>query len=583
MIGQVVNYRYEILEKCGDGNFFSVYKARDKVLNRLLAVKILTPHYAQNREFAERVVGEAQSLTDLSHPNIGRILESDSQGDTHFIAVEYVRGINLKDRIRRTAPFAVSYAVDIAIAITNALEYAHKEGIVHGDVRPHNVLISPEGQIKLTDFGMAKALAAFPNIREATILRSVHYMAPEVIRGETPQPSSDIYSLAVMLYEMLTGAVPYDGPTSTAIAARQLQDPVPSPQVLNSGVPGALNEIVMKAMHKDPAQRFSSAAEFAEALSKIREWLRTGQTSSLQTKGKKPVDNKELIYEPAAQSESIFKTAAIVALGVMVVAIVTGVLAVKFMGPGRPELPVPDLLGKTIERAQEAADRTGLEIRDIKQEYNDEYAAGQIFMQDPRPGGTVPKDEPFIRVWVSKGPKLIPVPDLSGLRQSEAARRLVDAGFTLGQMSPEYHDSVPVEHVIRQRPVAGQKLEPGKPIDLIVSLGAKSEEDEPIFDDEETTTEPDETVSTDSEPKAREFKITASVPSNAQESQVVRIVVLDDYGETEAYNEPHVPGARISRNVRTFGNDVEIKVYVGEKMVKHVIYSGNRLVQDRSY
>jgi serine/threonine protein kinase len=179
LIGKVVNYRYEVLEKCGDGSFFSVFKARDKVLNRLVAVKVLIPPYSQNPDFADRLINESQAVGDLNHPNITRVFESDSHEGVHFMAVEYVRGINLKDRIRRTGPFSVSYAVDIASAVAQALDFAHRNGVVHGDIRPHNVLTSPEGQVKLTDFGTAKALAAFPAIREATMLRSVHYMAPE--------------------------------------------------------------------------------------------------------------------------------------------------------------------------------------------------------------------------------------------------------------------------------------------------------------------------------------------------------------------------------------------------------------------
>jgi serine/threonine-protein kinase len=319
LIGQVINYRYEVLEKCGDGNFFSVYKARDKVLNRLVAIKVVVPQYAQNNEFADRLISEAQMVTELSHPNIAKVLEADAVDGNYFVAVEYVRGVNLKDRIRRTSPFAISYAVDIAMAIAEALDHAHRQGLVHGDVRPHNIITSPEGQIKLTDFGTARALAAFPAIREATMLRSVHYMAPEVIRGETAQPTSDVYSLGVILYEMLTGSVPYDGATSAAIAARQLQDPVPSAQARNAGVPGVLNDIIMKAMSKDSSQRFATMASFIAAMVKVKEWLRTGQTPTWSAKHNSSDD--ELVYEPDDKPESIFKNGALIALGVLVVAV----------------------------------------------------------------------------------------------------------------------------------------------------------------------------------------------------------------------------------------------------------------------
>jgi eukaryotic-like serine/threonine-protein kinase len=200
VIGQVVNYRYEILEKCGDGSFFTVYKARDKVLNRLVAVKILLPQYSANKEFAERVIAEAQAASNLQHPNIARIYEADHQDSTYFIAMEYVRGLRLKDKIRRLAPLPPAQAVDMTIAIAEALESAHQRSMVHGDVRPQNVIVTSDSQVKLTDFGMASAESLFPAIQSNNVLRSIHYMAPEVAEGKVPRPTSDVYSLGVTLY-----------------------------------------------------------------------------------------------------------------------------------------------------------------------------------------------------------------------------------------------------------------------------------------------------------------------------------------------------------------------------------------------
>lgn len=569
----MVNYRYEILEKSGDGSFFSVYKARDKVMNRLVAVKTMVPQYTQNREFAERMIEETQMVADLSHQNIAKVLEADNDDGTYFAAVEYVRGINLKERIRRTAPFTISYAVDIAAAVGIALEYAHRQGVVHGDIRPQNILTNPEGQVKLTDFGTAKALAAFPAIREAVMLRSVHYMAPEVIRGETPQPASDVYSLGVVLYEMLTGAVPFDAATSAAIAARTLQDPVPSPHVRNSGVPAILNEIVMKAMHKDPSQRFASAADFVAALTRVKEWLRTGHIPSAHEQTKAAF-NEELIYEPADKSESFFKTTAIWLLAVFVVAIVTAGLVAWLFGE-KQTLPVPDLVGKTLEQAREIAGRTGLEIKDddVRREYNDKMAEGLVYAMSPRQGGTVPKEQPFIQVWISKGPKLVKVPNIVGLSTAEAERKINSAGLVVRRLTSEYSDTVPAERIIRQSPSFGEKLEPLKSVDIVLSLGKNPLEIE-ASDYEEGTPDADEigTAPADSA-RTRSFVVRIPVPGDAPEPQQVRIVVIDDDGENEVYNEYHAPGESFTREITGSGDRIRVKVYVGDELLKDEVHT----------
>jgi len=579
LIGKIVNFRYEILEKCGDGSFFSVYKARDKVLNRLVAVKVLVPQYSQNQSFAERLISEAQMVADLGHPNIAKVLEADSQNGTYFTTVEYVRGINLKDRIRRTAPFAISYAVDIAMAVGEALEHAHRSGVVHGDVRPQNIMTSPDGQVKLTDFGTARALAAFPAIREATMLRSVHYMSPEVIRGEPPTPASDVYSLGVVLYEMTTGSVPYDGPTSAAIAARELQDPVPSPQILNAGVPAILNEIVVKAMQKDPAQRYASVSELLAALARIKEWLRTGQTPAVPVRQTTVVPGKEIVYEPEERPESTWRTLIISLLGVLAVAVVTSMIVIRFLPAGREGLPVPNLVGQTFEQAQQIAERTGLQLQRYD-DYNDELPAGQIYAMQPKSGETVPKSRPVIQVWVSKGPKLLIVPSVVGLSADDARKAVIKAGLVPGQTLTEYSSTVPADRVMRQAPEAGQRLEPLKPVDIVVSLGPEPLETPPPAADET----PGVGQTTDgTQPTGREFTVSIDVPASSHGPQEVRIVVDDATGETTAYDDIREPGESIVQKVRAFGDDVEIRVYLGDRLAQKTRYSHGRQALDESY
>jgi eukaryotic-like serine/threonine-protein kinase len=563
LIGKVVNYRYEVLEKCGDGSFFSVFKARDKVLNRLVAVKVLVPPYSQNPDFAERLISEAQMVADLNHPNISRVFEADAHEGDYFIATEYVRGINLKDRIRRTAPFSVSYAVDIASAVAQALDYAHRNGVIHGDVRPHNILSSPEGQIKLTDFGSARALAAFPTIREATMLRSVHYMAPEVIRGEPAQPASDIYSLGVVLYEMLTGSVPYDGATSASIAAKQLQDPVPSAHARNSGVPALLNEIVMRAMQKDPEKRFASAAELSDALNRVTEWLRTGEAPSAPTVRPEfvaPADDVDLAYEPEMERvESFRKTLVVSLIGVFAVAIVSAILfAFLFGGTHSNEMQVPNLVGQTLDEAKQIANRTGLAVLE-HYEYNDAIPEGQIYNTNPRAGGTVPKDKPNVEVWVSRGPRTIIVPDLTGLNADEARRRIADAGFVPGKSASEYNSKIAAEKVIRQSPTAGTKLEPSKTVDIVVSLGPEP-------------TPPDQTGTDTTQPQDRDIPVHVDVPETPDRQRVVRVDAFDVNGtRSDSVTKTVDPGTPVDLTVTGTGDNVEIKVYVDDTKVQDYV------------
>jgi serine/threonine-protein kinase len=266
LIGQVVNYRYEILEECGKGAFFNVYKARDKVLNRLVAVKILLPQYAANADFAERMIAEAQAVSGLNHPNIAKVFEADHQGDIYFIALEYVRGIELKDKIRRLAPFSPLQAVDLAIAIAEALDYAHHQAVTHGDVRPQNVIVTSDSQVKLTDFGVAAAVSLFPSVQTNNVLRSVHYMAPEVAEGKVPRPSSDIYSLGVALYEMVTGRPPFVGDDTVAVISQHVNTAPVAPTWHNAECPAALETLILRLLEKDATQRPSSAAQVREAL-----------------------------------------------------------------------------------------------------------------------------------------------------------------------------------------------------------------------------------------------------------------------------------------------------------------------------
>jgi eukaryotic-like serine/threonine-protein kinase len=553
LIGQVVNYRYEILEKCGDGSFFSVYKARDKVLNRLVAVKVLIPRYAENKDFAERVTAEFQRTIDLTHQNIAKVLEADSADGICFTATEYVRGLNLKDRIRRTSPFTVSHAVDIAIAVCEALEYAHKKGYVHGDVRSQNILTDPEGQVKLTDFAMEPAISAFPEIASEAMLRSIYYTAPEVAGGGPVTPSTDLYSLGIVLYEMLTGQLPYEGETPIAIALKHAKETPRAPKLINAAVPKALDDVVIKAMGKTPAERYSSAGAMLADLRKVRDAMRMGEPTAWSAKTAKPARVSEEV-EDEERPENVLRSTLKWLLVFFVVVVLIAVLVVYVAMRHFPaSVAMPDLKGKTWDEALQIAEAKGLQLSQ-EEEFNDKYPVGQIYFTNPGSGSSVSKSNPNVKVWVSLGPRLVTVPDVTNLPRDKATRQINDAKLVVGHITQEYSDSVAQGSVIRQTPPPNDRLEPMKGVDLVISQGSQ--------------TLPTEGEDTSALGRARDFDVKVPVPDDVTDPSEVRIVVIDDRGQTTPYTGIAHPGDTIRESVRAYGEHVKIQVYVGDQILK---------------
>lgn len=560
MIGQVVNYRYEILEKCGDGSFFAVYKARDKVLNRLVAVKILLPQYAANKEFAERVIAEAQSAVNLSHANIAKVFEADCQDGTYFIALEYVRGINLKDKMRRLAPFAPAQAVDLAIAVAEALDYAHKQAITHGDVRPQSVMVASDSQVKMTDFGMAAAVSMFPTIQTNTVLRSVHYMSPEVAEGKSPRPVSDVYSLGIVLYEMLTGTTPFDGDTAIAVALKHAKEPPPSPRSLNAGVPKTLEAIVLKTLQKAPEDRYHNMQELIQDLRSARQQLEAPLTVSRI----EPPEDKEDIDLGVQEKESPGLLSGVLKVGFVLFAVglvgLVFMLLYLFLGFGATEeVTTPLLLGKTQAEAETLADSVGVRLTPAGEEFDDEYPPGQIYLTVPEAGMKVKKGQ-NIRIWISRGSRYISVPEVIGMPEDKARSEIMDSGLTVGESVQVYDDKAPIGNVVKQSPNPGTPLERGKPVRLTFSMG-KEPEPEPITP--ETPVNPDNTSG-----GTREFEVKVNVRPEGPDPRKVRITVDEGGGERVVYEQDHHPGDSFSRVVTATGRGVTIRTYVNNRLVK---------------
>ena len=504
MSSRILAGRYELLEKIGDGGMAVVYKARCRLLNRYVAIKILKPDFTKDLKLIENFRRESQAAASLSHPNIVNIYDVGKEGNIHYIVMELIEGQVLSDIIRNEGPMEYHKAVDIVKQIALALSFAHKNHIIHRDVKPHNILITPEGTAKITDFGIAKAVNAGTIVgNTGTIMGSVHYFSPEQARGGYVDEKSDIYSLGIVLYELLTGKVPFDADNPVAVALMHMNEEIVPPSQLISGIPPALEEIVMKATNKYQVNRFKSANEMYEALSGIdmEKTIALGSfghpsgngldaTIMMNAVNGKPQaashpdsegdhagdmrakDKKEPKAKKKVKINKI-KLAAIALALVCAIPVSQLILsAIEEFGSGK-EVAVPDLAGKTVEEATAELEQYGLKLQVGDEITSSDYEKGQIVSQDPEAKMTV-KEGYTIKVSVSKGKeqqvKEGTIPPVVGKTRSDVEFILKTYGYNLGGVR-EQNSDMPKDVVIDQSPKAGTAADPGTSVDIVVSIG----------------------------------------------------------------------------------------------------------------
>jgi serine/threonine-protein kinase len=449
----IVDGRYRVQSRLGSGGMAEVWSAEDGQLGRRVALKLLASRFAADPDFRERFRREAAAAAAMQHPNIVSIYDRGEWEGTSYIAMELVTGPTLKQLISQRGPAGPGAATDITIEILKALRYAHKRGIVHRDIKPQNVLIDEEGHAKVADFGIAHA-GASDMTDEGAILGTVQYVSPEQAQGKPVSPRSDLYSVGVVLYELLTGQVPFEGEAPVSIALKQVSElPVP-PAQLEPSIPPALETVVMRSLEKDPDHRFQDADEFIAALENARR-VPTRQVVMEPTPGEP--------WEPVSDGGSRWWIWLLVLLLIAAAAV-----GAYFLLGGGKRVDVPDVKGKTFSQAADTLHARGLEVTPVN-EVSETVAPGRVISQSPVAGSQV-KDGSTVTVRVSAGRGSATVPPVEGFSESEAKDAISKAGFN-PKVSRQFSDEVAKGQVISQDPAAGQNITKGRTVNLVVSKG----------------------------------------------------------------------------------------------------------------
>lgn len=505
MIGTMLGNRYELIEKIGEGGMAVVYKAKCRILNRFVAIKILKPEYSNNSEFMEKFRREALATATFSHSNIVNIYDVGSEGNINYIVMELVNGKTLKEYIRENAPLSMDSTLKISIQIAKALECAHKNKIIHRDIKPHNILINEEGVIKVTDFGIAKATSSDTITHTNKVIGSAHYFSPEQAKGKIVDNRTDIYSFGIVIYEMLTGRVPFDGESAVAVALKHIQDTIVPPKVLVPEVPDSLNNLVIKATQKEVIKRYNNVTDMLIDLMRIEnnnkyivtpsnmdnDYTTVMDATQIQNTmyasnlGKKLTnkdmddeeeDEEDEDYDGEKRKTSTWKKVLIVG-GALLLTILLGVfVGTSIYNKGnsnvkKDELRVPKIIGLTADEAKDAVEKVGLTYVVLGEEASDK-PAGTIIAVFPSEGTAV-KKESEVRVRISTGPGEIEVPDVVKLGQSVAQDHIVTQGLKVGKITEDYSEEIEEGAVISTNPVAKTKVKKGDTVDIVISIGSR--------------------------------------------------------------------------------------------------------------
>lgn len=508
MKGIILGGRYELLEKIGEGGMAEVYKAKDNKLNRFVAVKILKKQFADNEDISLKFKREATAIANLSDANIVNVLDVGTQEDIDYIVMEYVCGKTLKELIKYSGKLNYNTAIKIALQIAKALDCAHRNNIIHRDIKSQNIMVTELGEVKVTDFGIAKSTDSQTITNTTSIIGSAHYLSPEQAKGTYIDFRSDIYSFGIVLYEMVTGRLPFEGDSPVTVALKHLQEePVP-PKNMNSAIPDSLNKLILKSIQKEPIKRYQNAKEIIQDLQKIQEnpdviigedisnsdndstIIMSPITTPVSAANTSHISKLEEDYyddeydddyddfdeeeKPRKKKNNTGLKKTLITIGIIIVLLLLGSVGYFLaMGSGdSKEVEVPNIVGKLTDDVRKQVEDLGLKL-EVKSTEKSDKPENTILETDPKAGMKVKKGA-VINVIVSAGEEQIEMPDLRDFERTNIEKRLKAKDLTNYTIKEEYNDDVNVGYLIKQTPEAGTKITKDTSIEIVVSKGPET-------------------------------------------------------------------------------------------------------------
>lgn len=472
MEDMVFGRRYRVTERLGGGGMAEVYKAVDETLGRTVAVKVLHERFSDDPDFIQRFRHEASAAANLSHPGIVNIYDYGVEGSTYYIVMELVRGTDLKAIARQDGPLDPMKVAEYGAQVCAALSVAHGYGIIHRDIKPQNIVRTPDGAIKVMDFGIARAVDS-DSTQTGSVLGTAQYVSPEQAQGRRLGPESDLYSLGVVLYELATGRPPFEGDTPVSVALKHVNDTPVAPREKNPAIPPALEAVILKAMQKDPVRRYRSAEEMRDDLLRVA----AGRAVAAQPR----VDDTTVmpVVERAPQAPSVRRgtqkapTSPWVWVGVVAALVLLGVLGAWAGGLFNGVVTVPDTTGMTLEAAKAAIIDAGLKPGNVDSRADAEVAVDMVVATDPASGSLARRGQ-TVDIILSSGPDLAVVPDVTGSAEAAAILELQEEDFAVDpNFTREYNADFPVGTVFRTDPEGGSEVARGTTVHLWISLGAE--------------------------------------------------------------------------------------------------------------